>query len=161
MSTDWPTLRTRLPTHLNDVDLGKFRRAPGDNHLTGAWRLDGRRVEIHLECDPLAESFEPAVAQARLVRKRFAEMSDEAKAFAATELMPRKNLEWREIGDLTVPAEALTARLQPSSLWFYGDETWCIYFDDGETAQLPGLFWGLAIVVHFQGTTPTSATIEG
>jgi hypothetical protein len=158
---DWAAIRAKLPPTIEDTVLGVLTRGSEGMDFGTTIVAHGRSVSISVSVD-VQGSWETALRRAAGVVGRLDAYVARAKEHAVRELLDLENGGWLTDGEPSVSAEAFQRLMGLEGLTFYDDGSVVLHFEDGESAERSGLFWGHAIVVVMGSDDQfTAAQIEG
>jgi hypothetical protein len=158
---DWAAIRVKLPSTIEDGVLGVLTRGSAGMEFTTTVDAFGRRVNIVVSVDAQG-SWETALRRAAALVERLDTHVAAVREHATRQLLELKNGTWLEEGEPPVSADAFQQLMQLEGLTFYDDGSVVFHFEDGESAERSGLFWGHAIVVSMSSDDGLSAArIEG
>ena len=113
-----------------------------NNDLFARLQVDGNDVTI-TACYFSEEQEAAAIALANKTLQWLVTGLEKAKQFAATELVPVKNLSWLDENEPEITESQFISRIKLTGIYVYGDENFELFFDDN------GMFAAHIIIVTF------------
>lgn len=139
-----------LPVALPDLGLGTFTREPPHRDMTGKWQLGERKILTRLMPDDTTGSYSEALALAQSCRAHIETLVEQAKAFAAQEFLSPEHYVWRTEDEQKPSASDFQSMLGLTDLTFNSSGEIVFWFEDGDSSEVEGLFWGHMVSVSWK-----------
>jgi hypothetical protein len=129
--------------------------------LFGTLKQDPNYGEWSVDLEQIRYTFESleALPHGHKLLSELTRYLEEAKTYAAREMLEGKNSGWPDEDDdeneIVVTAEAFAKRMELNSVTIQNDGSMSFWFDDGD------LFYGHAILVEYDGKDWRGASIQG